>query len=749
MAARFLLLLLLLCRASVTAAQEAAAGPEVITTVRELHRLTWEEAEKTARPVKLRGIAVAHSATRRFFFFEDETGAIIVKHEPDAQPPIGDVVLVEGTTGGGNIATDNYQQVHRQWVKATRITPTGERREPSVAKTTVEDVMRFRHAGQLCEFEATVLQAARAGDTLYLHVSGDRAATDARLRGWNGPVPKSLVGARVRLRGLVAPTTAQPGLAFIADAPHHFEILQPGVQDPFTLPATDAAAIRGGSIPPGRPVKLEATVTHGRFGDYVYFRSGGMPFRTTLIQPYNTVTMGSGEFDASFRQPGSFSPGDLVEVYGFPMQSAHGLWMRSCRARVIGKGEVPAPVVDPPLADVSAWCNELVTLTGNGITSGTLASVPGRVMEFVSFTVGGRTIEAWLDTSQGGQLPRVQPGNRVRVTGALTSGESEPLRVMLRGPGDFQLLGPDPAIERERLLRNAVLAGAGALLLGGWAASMWRGLRRQRSAAAAVRELNATLERRVAERTAELEQARQDLACSLEHERQLGEMRSMFVSTVSHEFRTPLAVILSSADLLRNHLERLPPDRRQRQLDFIRDSTLQMSKLVDEVLLLGKVEAGKMTFQPRPADLRKLCDAIIDEALSATQSRCTVTLTCADDVPRTVSADETLLRHILGNFLTNAAKYSPEGCPVTLAVGMEPSGRVAFTVSDRGIGIPEADRPRIFEAFHRAANAGGISGTGLGLAIVKRCAELHGGEVRVSSEEGSGSSFTFVMPVES
>lgn len=741
------LLLLLLCL-PVLRGQEPAALPERITEVRDVHRLTWEEARNSARPVQLRGIVIAHSATRRFSFFEDDTGAIIVKHALDAAPPIGAVVEVQGVTGGGNVATDNYQPVNRQWVQADRFILTGEQRAPSVVSATVEDVMRFRHAGRICEIEATVLQAARSGDTLYLNVSGARAATDARLRGWKGPVPKNLIGARVKVRGLVAPTTTQPALAFIADAPHTFEVLQPGVADPFTLPAADAAALRRGGSDTSVPVKLEGIVTHGRFGDYVYLRSAsGVPFQATLLQPYNSITLGAGEFDTAFQQPTSLAPGDVVELYGMPMAASRGLWLRSCRVRVMRKGEVPAPVVNPSLQDPALVSNELVTLTGQGITSGNLASVPGRLLEFVSLNVQGRTIEAWLDTPRGGQLPQVPAGHLVEVTGAFFAGEGEPLRVMLRGPGDFRLLGPDPAAARARFWQTAGIAGAGALLLGGWVFSMWRGLRKQRAAAAAVRALNASLEERVAERTAELEQARLDLARSLEHERELGAMRSMFVSTVSHEFRTPLAVILSSAELLKNHLERMPPDRREKQIDFIRDSTLQMSRLIDEVLLLGKVEAGKMTFQPRPVRIRQLCAAIADEALSATQNRCPVAFSCAEDVPETIAADETLLRHILGNLLSNASKYSPEGSPVAFHLAVAEPGGLEFTVTDEGIGIPEADRPHIFEAFHRASNAGQVSGTGLGLAIVKRCAELHGGTVTARPGAVCGSVFIFSLPI--
>jgi PAS domain S-box-containing protein len=280
----------------------------------------------------------------------------------------------------------------------------------------------------------------------------------------------------------------------------------------------------------------------------------------------------------------------------------------------------------------------------------------------------------------------------------------------------------------------------------------WREISERKQAEGEIRELNASLERRVAERTAELEQANaqlkkaeQELLKTLAQEKELSELKTSFVSMVSHEFRTPLAVILSSAELLKNHLERLPPNVREEQLAAICGSTKHMSKMIDEVLLLGKVEGGQMRFAPAPLDLGELCVRLIDEMQSATQRRCPIELHApAGSVP--AQGDEALLRHILGNLLSNAVKYSASGKPVRLEVQRDGADAI-LAVTDQGVGIPAADLPKIFQAFQRAGNVGQIAGTGLGLVIVQRCVELHGGTIELQSDVGKGTRVTVRLPL--
>jgi signal transduction histidine kinase len=227
-------------------------------------------------------------------------------------------------------------------------------------------------------------------------------------------------------------------------------------------------------------------------------------------------------------------------------------------------------------------------------------------------------------------------------------------------------------------------------------------------------------------------------------EKELNELKSRFVAMVSHEFRTPLAIITSSAEILDAYLDRLPPDERRANLIDITDATRQMSRMMEEVLLLGSVEAGKMTCRPSPLDLNTFCARLVDEMGSATSNRCPFQLT-VDALPEAM-ADEGLLRHIFTNLLNNAAKYSPAGSAVEFEV--QARGHLAlFKVRDHGIGIPDADVRLLFQAFHRGRNVGDRPGTGLGMTIVKRCVELHGGRIGFQSKEGHGTTFIVALPL--
>jgi len=214
---------------------------------------------------------------------------------------------------------------------------------------------------------------------------------------------------------------------------------------------------------------------------------------------------------------------------------------------------------------------------------------------------------------------------------------------------------------------------------------------------------------------------------------------------VSHEFRTPLGIIMSSADILRKYAERLAPERRTEHLQEILDATKHMAGMMEQVLLLGRVESNRVAFTPRSLDVGVFCQKLIDEQIAATNRRCPITLT-SKNLNGDIRADEGLLRHIFTNLLSNAVKYSPSGSPVDLTIERAGADAV-FTVRDRGLGIPKEDGVRLFTAFHRCTNVGEVPGTGLGLLIVKRCVELHGGSISFESEEGAGTQFTVRLPL--
>jgi len=237
--------------------------------------------------------------------------------------------------------------------------------------------------------------------------------------------------------------------------------------------------------------------------------------------------------------------------------------------------------------------------------------------------------------------------------------------------------------------------------------------------------------------------AEADLQRTLNHEKELSRLKTNFVSMVSHEFRTPLEVVLSSADILYRYLDRLQPAERNQHLAAIQNSVKSMAEMMEEVLLLGRFDAGRLQFAPDDVHLPAYCKRLVDEMRSTAGGAISLILA---EFPALVRADETLLRHILTNLLSNAVKYSSPGEKVEFRV--ERSERDAvFRISDRGIGIPAADQARLFEAFHRARNVGTVPGTGLGLHVVKRCVELHGGTIEMQTEVGQGTCFTVRLPL--
>ena len=239
-------------------------------------------------------------------------------------------------------------------------------------------------------------------------------------------------------------------------------------------------------------------------------------------------------------------------------------------------------------------------------------------------------------------------------------------------------------------------------------------------------------------------EAEAEVLQTLEREKELSELKSRFVSMTSHEFRTPLAGIMSSIELLSDYGERLDAGERAELADVIKSSVRRMTQMLDQVLLIGRSDAGRLEFRPQPLELKSLVMQVIDEVRSLERQQAVIDLDWRVQGERR-SLDERLIRHILSNLLTNAVKYSPQGKPVQLVIASSPQ-QVVFTVTDHGIGIPPEDRPLLFQSFHRGRNVGSISGTGLGLAIVKKAVELHGGTIQVESNLGKGSRFRVFIP---
>lgn len=290
----------------------------------------------------------------------------------------------------------------------------------------------------------------------------------------------------------------------------------------------------------------------------------------------------------------------------------------------------------------------------------------------------------------------------------------------------------------------------------------------QKKAETTLREMNQQLEGMVSERTEKLsdvvnkllasnqqlqheiqerkavEQALKrvdnDLREALKKEQELGMLKSRFVSMASHEFRTPLSTILSSANLMIQYVKEEQQDRREKHFQKIRSSVDMLTTILNDFLSLSRLEEGGIEVVMETFDIQDFCKDVIEEVQHILKKGQRLKLNHVLKEAR-VLMDKKLLKLILINLLSNASKYSDEGTDITCTVQMV-QNKLQISISDTGIGIPEEEQKHLFDRFFRASNATNIKGTGLGLHIVKRYAELMHGTVSFESTSGKGSTFT-------
>lgn len=241
-----------------------------------------------------------------------------------------------------------------------------------------------------------------------------------------------------------------------------------------------------------------------------------------------------------------------------------------------------------------------------------------------------------------------------------------------------------------------------------------------------------------------IKQAQQELEKALAKERELGELKSRFVSIASHEFRTPLTTIMSTASFLEIADAKLPPEKRIQRLQKIQEASKSMEHLLEDVLVFGKADAGHMEYQPQPLFLSEFLQQLVSELQSLSPKH---TLIFNNDLSHEEQFfyDEKLLRQVFTNLLTNAIKYSPEADQVIISL-REDEHNLLVQVQDFGIGIPAADQTHLFAPFHRAKNTENIAGTGLGLAIAEKAVDLHHGQIEFESTLEKGTSFWVTLP---
>lgn len=291
----------------------------------------------------------------------------------------------------------------------------------------------------------------------------------------------------------------------------------------------------------------------------------------------------------------------------------------------------------------------------------------------------------------------------------------------------------------------AVLFYAAAIVLGGYLFIRLRTL--------ALERQNAALETLIAERTREIRSQSQQLEVKKREAEQASQAKSTFLANMSHELRTPLNSIIGFSEIL---VERLEGKVEQKPMSFLRSiasSSHHLLSLINDILDLSKVDAGKMDVVPEVFPVRSAVDGICHVMRGlATKKSQSFEVAIPDNLPY-VEADPVKFKQVLSNLLSNAVKFSPPGSVIRVSAGMaDPNGElVEISVADPGIGIAAEDLDVIFDEFKQldSGRSREFGGTGLGLALVKRLVELQGGTVRVTSQIGEGSTFTFTVPTRS
>jgi signal transduction histidine kinase len=321
---------------------------------------------------------------------------------------------------------------------------------------------------------------------------------------------------------------------------------------------------------------------------------------------------------------------------------------------------------------------------------------------------------------------------------AIQNGCEEPM-ILLTGQNEFEI--------DEQALKS----GAADYLIKGMISGreLERAIRYSIEQAKNIKEikvLNADLEKRVQARTMILEEAlkelgnsREELSKALNKEKELNELKSRFVSMASHEFRTPLATILSSLALVSRYGEQGEKEKQAKHINRIKSAIVHLTDILNDVLSLSKLEEGKVHVSRDRFNLFELATELVQEMQAIAIEDQEIIYSHSGE--QIVVLDKNILKHILFNLLSNALKFSPARKPVYVTSEIK-NGQLTITVKDLGIGISEEDQNHLFERFFRGHNATNIQGTGLGLNIVAKYVEMIGGTIHFQSALEQGTTFT-------
>ena len=716
-----------------SAAQSTEPPPTLFTNAQQVLELGIEKARGSSSAVVITGVLTLPVPDRSWAFVQDSTAGILVAYtNSDVHAESGERVKVTGHVGAGLLAPI---------IRRGNLETLGQTSLPVPHTASAASLAAGESFGQWVELEGAIRDVARDMSRLFVFVSSAGIRFHAVIQSpESSTVPPDWLDAKVRLRGVcwtdVDRENKPAGFTLYLPGTNTITFLRNGSSNIFSAAVLSENERTNLNHLSDRRVKLSGVVLFQSPSGEIFFQDKTGPVQARLLVPLAKASPNGIYLERPQLSP--LTPGTEIELVGAPREAAFAPVLQDAELRVTGTTKPPMALrISAHEALSGRYDRALISLKGRILGHGRREG-EGSFAEVLLLQNGNVTFEAMWANAPTNPLVPLRQNARVELTGLCLNqpgglNKAPSFRLLLRDPNELQVLGqalPWADWPVDRILWIAGLLGAAAL------AWIWFLRRQVAQRTVELVEANAHLQTEITQR----QRAQAELGKALNTERELGELKSRFVSMVSHEFRTPLGIIMSSSEILRSYQDRLTAEKRGEHLNDIFQSTRRMGDLIEEVLLLSRVEAGRLGCKPEPLDLGDLCRRLSDETLSATQKRCPIIFKENGSL-NGARADEALLRHIFGNLLSNAVKYSPAGKAVELLVERQGTDAV-FVVRDRGIGIPDADIKLLFQPFHRARNVGETPGSGLGLVIVQRCVDLHGGSIKLESTGGVGTSVT-------